>query len=231
MSGTDRINLDFEFKLASGKAGTFSGYGAVFGNVDAHGDLIEHGAFAASLQDWKAKGKLPKMLLQHGGMFGQVDDMLPIGRWTSMSEDAHGLKVECELFALNTDRGALIYEGLKSGELDGLSIGYRARKSRPGNGGSAARRHLVDVDLREVSIVTWGSNELARVGSAKARPGEVMTNPRAFERFLRLAGFPRKFATAVTAAGFKAAAGASNSNSERRAQLARAIQAARRNLK
>ena len=34
----DRLRLDLEVKFASDKSGVFSGYGAVFGNVDAGGD-------------------------------------------------------------------------------------------------------------------------------------------------------------------------------------------------
>ena len=62
-----------EVKLADDGAasGTFEGYGAVFGNVDAYGDVIAKGAFAGSLREAKARGKFPPMLLQHGGgMFG-----------------------------------------------------------------------------------------------------------------------------------------------------------------
>ena len=59
------------FKLAEAdqKLGIFAGYGAVFGNVDALGDVIEKGAFTDTLKEWKARGKYPPMLLQHGGMF------------------------------------------------------------------------------------------------------------------------------------------------------------------
>lgn len=173
-----------EVKFASGtaKEGTFSGYGAVFGNIDSHGDVIQKGAFKNSLREWETKGKLPKMLLQHGGFFGPVDDMLPIGRWTSMEENSKGLKVEGELFAINTDRGALIYEGLKSGELDGLSIGYRAKKYTMGTKPQDPTRTLEEVDLHEVSIVTWGSNEKALISQVK---GLDLFNPRELERDLK----------------------------------------------
>lgn len=160
--------IEVKFSQASSEEGTFSGYGAVFGNIDSHGDIIEKGAFKTSLREWEAKGKLPKMLLQHGGFFGPVDDMLPVGKWTSMEENSKGLKVEGKLFALNTDRGALIYEGLKSGELDGLSIGYKAKKYRMGTKPKDPTRWLDELDLKEVSIVTWGSNDRALVSQVKA---------------------------------------------------------------
>lgn len=157
-----------EVKLASGDVGTFSGYGAVFNNVDSHGDVIHKGAFADTLSEWKARGKWPKMLLQHGGMGAVADDALPIGQWTNMREDVKGLWVEGRLFALNTERGQYLYEGLKSGELDNLSIGYKTRDSEREVRGQQVVRGLKNLDVKEVSIVLSGSNDLARVWSVKS---------------------------------------------------------------
>jgi HK97 family phage prohead protease len=194
----DRFAADFEFKFAAGaKDGTFSGYGAVFGNVDSHGDVIERGAFKNSLREWEAKGKLPPMLLQHGGFFGPVDDMLPVGKWTSMEENSKGLKVEGELFALNTDRGQLIYEGMKAGSLDGLSIGYRPKKYTMGTKPTDPTRTLQEVELRELSIVTFPSNDRATVGAVKSADIDGLHTLSDFEDFLREADglrFSRKTA-------------------------------------
>ncbi|CAH2399210.1 HK97 family phage prohead protease [Mesorhizobium ventifaucium] len=182
-----------EVKFASGdKDGTFEGYGSIFGNKDSHDDIVEKGAFEGTLREWRAKGKLPKMLLQHGGFFGPVDDMLPIGKWIDMEENAKGLKVKGELFALNTDRGALIYEGMKSGELDGLSIGYKAVRSKMGTKpGVEPRRWLQEVKLYEVSVVTFGSNDRALVGAVKSAEIDTLKTLSDFEDFLREAGGPR----------------------------------------
>ncbi|MEH7904007.1 HK97 family phage prohead protease [Rhizobium laguerreae] len=174
--------IEVKFEGGSSKEGTFSGYGAVFGNLDSHGDVIEKGAFKATLREWEGKSKLPKMLLQHGGFYGPVEDMLPIGKWTSMEENSKGLKVSGELFALNTDRGQMIYEGLKAGELDGLSIGYRATKYTMGTKPTDPYRVLHEIDLKEVSIVTWGSNDKALIGQVKALD---LLNPRDLERDLK----------------------------------------------
>jgi hypothetical protein len=192
----DRFNLDFEFKFSStAKDGTFSGYGAMFGNVDSYGDVIERGAFKDSLREWEAKGKLPPMLLQHGGFFGPVDDMLPVGKWTSMEENSKGLKVEGELFALNTDRGQLLYEGMKAGSLDGLSIGYRAKKFTSGTKPNEPRRTLHAVDLVELSIVTFPANDKARVGSVKSEDIDRLNTLSDFEDFMREAcGFSKSAA-------------------------------------
>jgi HK97 family phage prohead protease len=155
-------------KFLAAQPGTFSGYGAVFGNVDGHGDVIEPGAFTKSLDEWRQRGQLPKMLLNHGGIAWGTptpNDLLPIGQWTRMAEDHQGLRVEGSLFALNTERGQYIYEGLKAGVLDGLSIGYLTRDALPGRSGT---RRLTDLDVREVSIATFPSNEHARIASVKS---------------------------------------------------------------
>jgi HK97 family phage prohead protease len=201
----DRI----EIKLASDdidqKTGEFSGYGAVFGNVDSYGDVIERGAFKSTLREWEAGGKYPPMLLQHGGgWMGGADDLLPIGQWTAMEENAKGLKVSGKLFALATERGQYLYEGLKSGVLDGLSIGYRARKFVNGTKPGEPRRKLTEIDLMEVSVVTFPANGKARVGSVKA--AEAVKTIREFEDFLRdVGGFSNAAAKAIASGGFKAA--------------------------
>jgi HK97 family phage prohead protease len=159
-----------EIKLADAdaKTGYFSGYGAYFSNEDAYGDVIERGAFSVSLDEWKAAGKLPPMLLQHGGGFlGGADDLVPVGKWDAMREDSKGLRVEGHLFAMGTDRGQYIYEGLKEGVLDGLSIGFRVRESRMGTRAGEPDRTLTNIDLVEVSIVTFPANPKARVSSVK----------------------------------------------------------------
>jgi len=185
-----------EVKLAGDDTGTFSGYGAVFGNVDGHGDVIEHGAFAESLSEWKARGKWPKMLLQHGGFGLGSDDMMPVGQWTDMKEDRKGLKVEGRLFAMNTERGQYLYEGLKSGELDSLSIGYQAVDSRSESRDEEHIRVLTKIKLWEVSIVTFPANDKARISSVKTLTLEEL---RELEAKLRDGGLSQREAVTASA--------------------------------
>jgi HK97 family phage prohead protease len=198
----ERLSFNFEIKFATGAPeGTFSGYGAVFGNVDSYGDVIEKGAFKDTLREWEGRGKLPPMLLQHGGGFfgGGADDMLPIGKWNSMEENSKGLKAEGQLFAMQTERGQYLYEGLKSGTLDGLSIGYEVKEFVAGTKPGEPRRKLTSVDLWELSVVTFPANDKARVGAVKA-----IKTIREFEDFLRdVGGFSHAAAKAIAARGFK----------------------------
>ena len=195
-----RRSLDIsEVKLATdSKAGTFKGYLAVFGNRDSYDDVIEKGAFAQTLREWSKKGRLPPMLMQHGGgMFsGSVDNMLPPGLWTSMEEDSKGLKVEGRLIGLNTERGAYLHEAMKEGAIDGLSIGYRTRESRRGTQPGEPTRTLTNIDLREGSIVTIPANDRALVSSVKSVSLDEL---REFEAHLRDAGVSHKDAVMAIA--------------------------------
>lgn len=161
-----RIETKFASADVNSATGTFSGYGAVFGNVDSHKDVIQSGAFRASLSEWRAKGRLPRMLLMHGSNGNPFSgDDLPIGVWTTMCEDSRGLYVEGRLLALDTDYGRRILSLMKGGALDGLSIGFIVKRASPGTG--TAKRFLEAIDLREVSIVDEPSNDLARVDAMK----------------------------------------------------------------
>lgn len=193
----------FEVKFADdGKAdpGVFSGYGAVFGNLDAYGDVIEKGAFKSTLREWKASKRLPPMLVQHGG-WGMGDmDGLAIGKWTSMEEDDKGLVVEGKLVGLDTERGKTIHGLLKEGVLDGLSIGFRAKEFAIGTKPEEPRRTLKKIDLFEVSVVQMPANGQARVSSVKS-----IKTVREFEDFLRdEGGFSHAQAKAIASQGFKA---------------------------
>ena len=199
----DRFNCQVEVKFAdNGKPdGYFTGYGAVFGNRDSHDDVIMKGAFRETLREAKKSGRMPKMLLQHGMGFGALDG-IPIGKWTSMEEDDTGLKVEGQLFALNTERGQYIYEGLKSAALDGLSIGYKAIDFSYGGSAGEPRRTLKKVRLDEVSIVTFGSNDKARTTGVKSAADYTPQDWRALEAVLRDEGLSRSDAVKAVS-GFK----------------------------
>jgi len=196
-----------EVKFASGddaEPGAFTGYGSVFNNEDGGGDVILKGAFKKSLAEWKSKKKLPKMLLQHGGY--TAEGMLPIGVWTSMEEDDYGLKVGGRVYALDTDRGKTVYEGMKAGALDGLSIGYRAIDYRLGKKPDEPWRTIKELTLYEVSVVLFGMNDKALIDSVK--DGQLPTE-REFERWLmRDAGFSAIEAKTIISSGFKSLAGA-----------------------
>ncbi|SEM40788.1 hypothetical protein SAMN05192583_0082 [Sphingomonas gellani] len=172
---------------ADGKM-TFSGYGSVFGNVDSYGDVIAAGAFAESLAEHKAAGTLPLMLLNHDAW-----DSLPIGVWTGMEEDSHGLKVTGQL--LDTSMGRDTYTALKSGAISGLSIGFRAKSFDLRATQDDPLRTLTAVDLIEVSVVTLPANVKARVQAVKS--AGVDMSVRDLEQLLRDCGLSKSESIAV----------------------------------
>lgn len=168
------------------EAGVFEGYASVFDVIDNVNDRIVPGAFAASLAAWRAEGCYPPMLWQH-------DTKQPIGAWTEMREDGHGLYVKGRLFVDEVARAREAYALLREGVVTGLSIGYRARGSYREASGA---RVLTEIELLEVSMVTFPANDRARIAPVKSE--------REFEAFLREAGFSRKQARGVIARGYKA---------------------------
>jgi HK97 family phage prohead protease len=182
-----RFNCGLDLKLAGGSAEAmeFSGYGAVFGNVDSYGDVISPGAFAETLAAAKAGGHWPVMLSQHGGF--SAEDMTPIGVWTDLSEDGVGLRVTGKL--ANTPRGREAYELLKMtprAAIDGMSIGYIAKEWTPRTKPEEPRRTLKKIDLYEISLVTFPANGKARVKDVKSL--DDLSTLADVEDFLRDAG-------------------------------------------
>lgn len=138
--------------------GIFAGYASVFGELDKQNEIVAPGAFTRSLRQWQQQGRGPAMLWMH-------DPTQPIGLWQSLGEDKNGLAVQGRL-ALRTQKGSEAYELLKIGALTGLSIGYRVISSRVDAERKA--RVLTDVDLFEISLVTFPANEEARVSTVKS---------------------------------------------------------------
>lgn len=157
--------------------GVFKGYASIFNYVDAHGDVVCKGAFLRSLDRWQKKGAWPKMLWQHA--HDQV-----VGVWTNMREDESGLFVEGKLL-LDVEKAREAYALLQSKAIDNLSIGFRVKQSIPGRFGTRDVTYLHEIDLMEVSLVTFPANEEARILSVKSddfsmRPEEknpIMKDP------------------------------------------------------
>jgi len=165
----------FESEVKAADEGVFSGYGSIFGNEDQGNDIVQKGAFTKSL------GKRPankvKMLFQH-----KTDE--PIGVFEEIYEDSKGLYVKGKL-ALGTQKGREAYELLKMGALDGMSIGFRADPQKQGyNENKRGVRTLKEVDLMEISLVTFPMNEEALVQSVKGESKSI----REWEKILREAG-------------------------------------------
>ena len=148
-----------EGDLAVQEGAVIEGYASLFGDRDRGGDIVETGAYAASLKRLAEEGRQVKMLWQH-------DPAQPIGVWDEVREDAKGLYVKGRLLeqvARAREAAALIAEGA----IDGLSIGYRTVKAVRNDKG---RRLLQELELWEVSLVTFPMLPSARVGAKGETP-------------------------------------------------------------
>ncbi|PPD06980.1 MAG: HK97 family phage prohead protease [Methylocystis sp.] len=141
--------------LQANEAGAFSGYASLFGVVDSGGDMVMAGAFARSLTKRGASGV--KMLWQH-----QAAE--PIGLWASIVEDSRGLKVEGRP-DLSVARAREAASLMRKGAIDGLSIGFRTLRATTEK--SSGVRRLHEIDLWEISVVTFPMLSQARIGAVK----------------------------------------------------------------
>lgn len=134
--------------------GTFSGHASVFGNVDLQGEIVSEGAFSRTIKHHDANFPL---LWQH-------DTHVPIGT-VKVQEDGKGLKVDPGKLILGVSQAKDAYELLKAGVVSGMSIGYRVIKDDYDRENGI--RTLKEVQLHEVSLVTFPANERARVRHVK----------------------------------------------------------------
>ncbi|MBD9372106.1 HK97 family phage prohead protease [Rhizobium sp. ARZ01] len=179
--------------------GTFEGYGSIFGNVDSYGEKVMPGAFVGSLAKHRREGSSVLMLWQHN-----ADE--PIGVWEDLAEDAKGLWGKGRLI-LEVQKAREVHALMKGKAIGGLSIGYREVKVTPdGN-----VRNLDELDLREISPVSFPANRRARIESVKSermeefacrlRDGDPMPI-KDFEDILREAGVPKSMAVAIASHGY-----------------------------
>lgn len=193
-----RLAPALSVKLADTQKGVVEGYGSTFNDLpDSYGDVIAPGAFSRSLAEHKAAGSMPLMLWQH-----RSDE--PIGRWTDAREDDRGLYLVGQL-NLNTTRGKDTHAHLVAGDVSGLSIGFYVAEDgtdkRP-DGTSL----LTDLDLAEVSVVSFPANRNARVGHAK-----TLQSKNELIGLLRDGGLSKAAAQRIAAGGWSALAGEDNS--------------------
>jgi hypothetical protein len=123
----------------------FAGYAAIFDRPDRGGDVVRPGAFAGALKRGKGAAPAVPLLWQH-------EAGRPIGRIEYLEEDKRGLRVIGRV----VDRRASAL--LKEGAVGGLSFGYRVREAT-----GEAPRELTDLELVEVSLVTFPMQPRARV--------------------------------------------------------------------
>lgn len=182
----ERINCPLELKAAD-TDGTFTGYAAVFGNIDLGYDVIEQGAFK------KAKTTRDGMLrIAIGHNLGQL-----AGK-AKFEQDERGLRVEGKL-SLGVSYVRDQYQLMKDGVLDGLSVGFNILRGGYDYEERSGKnvRVIKAAELWEFSIVPFGMNPEALVDSVKA------ATVRDFEAQLRSLGYSQMEAKALASGGFR----------------------------
>ncbi|MBP5971063.1 HK97 family phage prohead protease [Pseudomonas iridis] len=178
------------------ETGEFEGYGSVFGVRDHGYDIVMPGAFTKSLAAWKEKGKLPPVLWMH-------DTKEPIGPHLDMREDEKGLFVKGRLLIDDDPVAKRAHAHMKAGSVTGLSIGYVLKDYDWSTEKEAYLLH--EIELWEVSVVTFAMNEAAYVTDVKSvlAKGEVPAAKK-MERALREVGLSVSQSKAFMAKGYSA---------------------------
>jgi HK97 family phage prohead protease len=144
--------------------GSFAGYASLFGEADLSRDMVMPGAFLKSIRERGAGGI--RMLFQH-------DPAAPIGVWREVREDSRGLFVRGQLMA-EVARAREVLALMRAGAIDGLSIGFRTVRGR--TDAKTGIRRLLEVDLWEISVVTFPMLPAARVSAVKAAGGYALAD-------------------------------------------------------
>ena len=140
---------------ADGERLIIKGYASVFGNINSYGYTFDKGSFSKSIQ----KGSV-KFLFNHNH-----DDVL--GRIVVLREDDYGLYFEAQCYK-DVQHAREVYSMVANGDLTGASIGFVTVSEATIDG----ILHKQDVDLWEISVVTFPANELAKV-EANAKYAEM----------------------------------------------------------
>ena len=149
------MEKSIELEVKASSSGQLEGYASLFGVTDSYGDVVDAGAFDATLADWKGKGRLPPMLWSHN----QTE---PIGAWTAMAPDSKGLHVKGKL--ASKGKAAEVRELLDMQAVDGASIGYLPVVEDYRDGVN----HLREIRLFEISLCVLPALADARVAALKS---------------------------------------------------------------
>jgi HK97 family phage prohead protease len=139
--------------------GTFEGIASVYGIEDLGGDVIDKGAFSKTL----AENPIVPVLWQH-----QNDEVIGEGE---LSEWQNKVRIKGKL-DLEDDTAKKAHRKIKRGLVKGLSIGFQTLKSTWAEVEGRMVRHVQELKLWEVSIVTFPMLPAAQVTRVKSAEEE-----------------------------------------------------------
>ncbi len=152
----------FEVKASEDGAG-FTGYAAVFDNIDAYGDVMRKGAFAETLKEHGEDGAGVPVYWAH-----RMDDpMMNVGITARAVEDDRGLLVDVRL-GETTEVEKQVRRLLLEGRVKQMSFAFDYLDAGPTKVDGVEAYEVREVRLHEVSVVPVGANQETEILSAKA---------------------------------------------------------------
>jgi len=137
---------------------TFEGHASVFQVIDHDEDRVMPGAFKKAI-DRNLPANLIKVLYQH-------DSYEPIGVPTHLEEDSTGLVTRAKVSDTSRGRDTLIL--MRDRVIDRLSIGFPRSSVVSRDNREDKCREILELDLRDISPVTFASNEAAMIQAVKS---------------------------------------------------------------
>lgn len=167
---TEHFRVNFQIDPSSKLSEReFIGMGSVFGSAveNLPTTIVEKGAFTKTLIE--RKDKIP-VLWQH-------DMTQPVGVPLELKENDAGLYIRGKLS--KTERGNEALELMRDGALKGLSIGFdpikwNMTKENDSDPEWDAVRHITELKLWEVSLVTFGADPNALISEVRSAHGKPL---------------------------------------------------------
>lgn len=158
--------MDIKTKTFDVKAdnGTITGYASTWiREPDSYGDIVARGAFAESIEQIKAEGKVLPLLFNHDG-----DDLSKyIGTVVNLEEDDHGLKFDATFDA--TPEAQRARELTMDGRLAKFSFAYDVLDQAEVTLEDGRKANeLRKLNIHEVSLVLYPANPDTSVVSVKS---------------------------------------------------------------
>lgn len=158
--------------------GIVKGYASTFDrDPDAYGDVVAPGAFAKSLERWKAlnaEGKFIPLLWGHD----TEDPKSNIGRVVDAVEDERGLLITAE-FDADNEKAQYVRKLVQEGRVYQFSFAFEIREQGTVELEDGRKANeLRDLELFEVSLVQIPANQHATVEEVKATEPEIKSGRR-----------------------------------------------------
>lgn len=146
-----------------GKAGEFTALVSVFGNVDLVGDRVLPGAFAKSLDRWKASGDPVPIIFSH--QWDNLDAHVGFVDPADIEETEDGLLVRRGQMDLDQPFAKRLFDLLDQRRIREFSFAYDVVEEHAGEDGA---NELGEVDLIEVGPTLKGANPATELVGVKA---------------------------------------------------------------